>query len=126
VAAISRALCAAPRPFSPDSAKSYAARCRLPTDPNRRPGEHEDIGSEVPPHPGRRLSSTVVSERIFMNKDQVKGRVEEAKGSVKETTGKVVGNDRLQTQGAVDKAVGKAQANYGDAKEKVKDAIDKV
>jgi uncharacterized protein YjbJ (UPF0337 family) len=98
----------------------------LPTDPDRRRGEHEDIGSEMPVHRGHRLSSTVVSERIFMNKDQVKGRVEEAKGSVKETTGKAVGNDRLQSQGAVDKAVGKAQANYGDAKEKVKDAIDKI
>ena len=61
-----------------------------------------------------------------MNKDQVKGRVEEAKGSVKETTGKVVGNTRLETEGAIDKAAGKAQAGYGDAKEKLKDAIDKI
>ncbi len=61
-----------------------------------------------------------------MNKDQVKGRVEQAKGSVKETTGKVVGNDRLRSEGAGDKAAGKVQANYGDAKEKVKHAIDKI
>jgi uncharacterized protein YjbJ (UPF0337 family) len=61
-----------------------------------------------------------------MNKDQVKGRVEEAKGSVKETTGKAVGNDRLQSEGAGDKVAGKAQATFGDAKEKVKDAIDKI
>lgn len=58
-----------------------------------------------------------------MNKDQVKGRVEEAKGSVKQTTGKVVGNRELEAEGKVDKAVGKTQANYGDAKEKVKDAV---
>jgi uncharacterized protein YjbJ (UPF0337 family) len=61
-----------------------------------------------------------------MNKDQVKGRVEQAKGSIKETTGKVVGNPNLQGEGAVDKAAGKAQANYGDVKEKVKNAIDKA
>ena len=61
-----------------------------------------------------------------MNKDQVKGRVEEAKGSIKEATGKVVGNPNLQSQGAVDKAAGKAQATYGDAKEKVKGAVDKL
>ena len=61
-----------------------------------------------------------------MNKDQVKGRVEQAKGSVKETAGKAVGNTKLQSEGAVDKVVGKAQAGYGDAKEKVKDAIDKA
>lgn len=58
-----------------------------------------------------------------MNKNQVKGRVEEAKGNVKEVAGKVVGNRDLETEGKVDKAVGKVQATYGDAKEKVKDAI---
>ena len=61
-----------------------------------------------------------------MNKDQVKGRVEEAKGSVKETTGKVVGNPNLQTEGSVDKAAGKVQATYGDAKEQIKKAVDKA
>ncbi len=61
-----------------------------------------------------------------MNKDQVKGRVEEAKGSIKETTGKVVGNPNLQGEGAVDKAAGKTQSTFGDAKEKVKGAIDKI
>ena len=61
-----------------------------------------------------------------MNKDQVKGRVEEAKGSVKETVGKAVGNKDLQAEGTVDKAQGKTQATYGDAKEKVKGAIDKI
>lgn len=61
-----------------------------------------------------------------MNKDQVKGRVEEAKGKVEETAGKIVGNRNLQSEGALDKAAGKAQAGYGDAKEKVKKAIDKI
>ena len=58
-----------------------------------------------------------------MNKDQVKGRVEEAKGSMKEATGKVVGNRDLEAEGKVDKAVGKTQADFGDAKAKVKDAV---
>ena len=68
----------------------------------------------------------VASRGIFMNKDQVKGRVEEAKGSIKEATGKVVGNPNLRDEGTLDKAAGKAQATYGDAKEKVKGAIDKA
>ena len=58
-----------------------------------------------------------------MNKDQVKGRVEQAKGAVKDTTGKVVGNKKLETEGQIDKATGKAQATYGDIKEDVKDAV---
>ena len=61
-----------------------------------------------------------------MNKDQVKGRVEEATCKVKETTGRVVGNPDIEAEGTVDKAAGKVQKNYGDAKEKVKDAIDKA
>ena len=58
-----------------------------------------------------------------MNKDQVKGRIEQAKGAVKETTGKVVGNKKLETEGQIDKATGKMQATYGDIKEDVKDAL---
>jgi uncharacterized protein YjbJ (UPF0337 family) len=61
-----------------------------------------------------------------MNKDQVKGRMEEAKGSVKEKTGKVIGNPNMRDEGTVDKVAGKAQAKVGDAKEKVKDAVDKI
>ena len=58
-----------------------------------------------------------------MNKDQVAGRVDEAKGKLKEVAGKVVGNERLQGEGLADQAVGKVQSTYGDAKEKAKDAI---
>ena len=39
-----------------------------------------------------------------MNKDQVQGRVEQAKGHIKETAGKAVGNDRLRAEGQLDKA----------------------
>jgi uncharacterized protein YjbJ (UPF0337 family) len=58
-----------------------------------------------------------------MNKDQVKGRVEQAKGAVKEAAGKVVGNKKLENEGQIDKATGKVQATYGDIKEDVKDAV---
>lgn len=58
-----------------------------------------------------------------MNKDQVKGRVEEAKGGVKEATGKVMNDKDLQAQGQTDKAAGKVQATYGDAKQKAKDIV---
>lgn len=60
-----------------------------------------------------------------MNKDQVKGRAQEAKGDIKEAAGKLVGNQKLRGEGLIDQAKGKAQAGLGDAKEKVKDAIDR-
>lgn len=61
-----------------------------------------------------------------MNKDQVAGRVEEAKGKVKEVAGKVTGSDKLKTEGLLDQAAGNVQKTYGDAKEKAKDALKSV
>lgn len=58
-----------------------------------------------------------------MNKDQVAGRVEEAKGKLKEVAGRVVGNEKLEGEGIADQAAGKVQKTYGDVKEKAKDAI---
>ncbi len=61
-----------------------------------------------------------------MNKDQVKGRLETAKGDVKEAAGKVVGNNKLKAEGLADQAAGKAQSTAGDAKAKVADAAKKA
>ncbi len=58
-----------------------------------------------------------------MNKDQVNGRVETAKGDVKEAAGKVVGNDRLAAEGRAEQAAGKVQSTAGDVKQKVGDAL---
>jgi uncharacterized protein YjbJ (UPF0337 family) len=57
-----------------------------------------------------------------MNKDQVDGRVKEAKGTIKEVTGQLVGNEKLEAKGASQKVIGKAQAKFGDIKQDVKDA----
>jgi uncharacterized protein YjbJ (UPF0337 family) len=64
-------------------------------------------------------------KEFVMNKDQVQGRATEAKGDIKQAAGKLVGNKKLQGEGLVDQAKGKAQAGLGDAKEKVKNAIDR-
>ena len=55
-----------------------------------------------------------------MNKDQVKGRVKEAEGTVKEITGKLVGNTELEEKGKLEKTVGKVQAGFGDVKQDIK------
>ena len=52
-----------------------------------------------------------------MNKDQVKGRVEQAKGSVKENAGKALGDRELQGEGKADKAAGKVQNAVGGLKD---------
>lgn len=58
-----------------------------------------------------------------MNKDQVKGRVEEVKGKVKEVAGSIVGNKSLEAKGVVQKTVGKIQAGLGDVKSDVKSKL---
>ncbi len=55
-----------------------------------------------------------------MNQDQIKGRMDQAKGKIKQVTGKLLGDDELATEGKVNQAVGKVQANLGDLKEKAK------
>jgi uncharacterized protein YjbJ (UPF0337 family) len=67
---------------------------------------------------GKRYQEQVMS----INKDQVKGRIREAKGTIKEAAGKLVGNETLQAKGKVQKILGKAQAKYGNVKKDVKDA----
>ena len=56
------------------------------------------------------------------NKDQVKGRVEEGKGAIKEATGKVMDDKTLEAKGNIEKDLGKVQAKFGDVKKDVKDS----
>ncbi|MBA4742469.1 MAG: CsbD family protein [Azoarcus sp.] len=49
-----------------------------------------------------------------MNKDQVKGRIDEAAGGVTEATGKLVGDDELESKGVVRKWSGKIRSKVGD------------
>jgi uncharacterized protein YjbJ (UPF0337 family) len=59
---------------------------------------------------------------VNINKDQIKGRVEEAKGTVKEATGKLVGDETLEAKGNIQKNLGKVEAKLGDVKQDVKNA----
>lgn len=56
-----------------------------------------------------------------MNQDQVEGRVEEGKGKVKEVTGKVIGDKKMEMEGNVQKNIGKTQKGYGDIKQDIKE-----
>jgi uncharacterized protein YjbJ (UPF0337 family) len=59
---------------------------------------------------------------MSMNKDQVKGRVKEATGKIKEVVGKLVANETLEAKGKVQKTVGEAQAKFRDVKQDMKDS----
>lgn len=59
---------------------------------------------------------------MSMNKDQVNGRVKAVKGSIRQATGKLVGNKTMEAKGKIQKIVGEAQADFGDVKQEVKDS----
>ena len=49
-------------------------------------------------------------------KDKLKGSAREAKGKVKETAGRAVGNPNLRDRGTAEKVGGKVQRKVGDIK----------
>jgi uncharacterized protein YjbJ (UPF0337 family) len=58
--------------------------------------------------------------------DKVKGATNEAIGKAKQGVGEAVGSDRMQGEGAIQEVKGKGQKARGDAKEAIKDAINKT
>ena len=60
-----------------------------------------------------------------MDKDRIKGTVEQAKGEVKEAVGKVAGDAKLEVEGRNQKAAGKVQNAVGGVKDAVRDALKK-
>jgi uncharacterized protein YjbJ (UPF0337 family) len=55
-----------------------------------------------------------------MNTNQVKGRISQARGKIKEIVGRLFGNKRLEGKGYVEKTGGKIEAGYGDLKSDVR------
>jgi len=60
------------------------------------------------------------------NKDEVKGKWEQAKGWVKDKAGEVTNNPDLEAEGEAQNAAGKGQETWGKFKGGVGDAIDAV
>ena len=56
----------------------------------------------------------------MVDKDRVEGSLEQAKGKVKEVTGKVTGDSKTETEGKADQAKGKVKNTVGGIKDAVK------
>jgi uncharacterized protein YjbJ (UPF0337 family) len=52
-----------------------------------------------------------------MDKDRVKGSVQQVKGKLKETVGKAVGDTKLKSEGKADRAKGKIRNRIGGGKD---------
>lgn len=58
------------------------------------------------------------------NRDEIEGKYEQAKGSVKEGLGRLTGDEELEAEGTADKVKGDVQEGWGGAKRKVGDVLE--
>jgi uncharacterized protein YjbJ (UPF0337 family) len=58
------------------------------------------------------------------NKDEIEGKFDQAKGSIKEGLGNLTGDDKLRSEGSADKLKGDVQEGFGGAKRKVGDMLE--
>jgi uncharacterized protein YjbJ (UPF0337 family) len=62
----------------------------------------------------------------LMEREEIKGKAERAKGWVKDKAGEITNNPDLEAEGEVDQAEGQLREGYGAAKRKVKETVDEV
>jgi uncharacterized protein YjbJ (UPF0337 family) len=60
------------------------------------------------------------------NSDETEGKLEQAKGWVKDKAGELTGNERLEAEGEAQRAEGKTQETWGKVKSGVGDAVKAV
>jgi uncharacterized protein YjbJ (UPF0337 family) len=58
-----------------------------------------------------------------MDREHIKGAADKAKGTIKDTAGKLTGDKELQSEGKIDKAKGSAHNVAGDVKDAVRSAL---
>jgi uncharacterized protein YjbJ (UPF0337 family) len=61
-----------------------------------------------------------------MNRDELEGKVEKAKGYVKDKAGEVTGDRDLEAEGEAQRAAGEVQETVGKARRKAGKAIEDV
>jgi uncharacterized protein YjbJ (UPF0337 family) len=58
-----------------------------------------------------------------MHKDEMKGAAKDAKGSMKESVGRMTGDEQMEAEGAADKTMGKLQKGVGNLKDAARNAL---
>jgi uncharacterized protein YjbJ (UPF0337 family) len=61
-----------------------------------------------------------------MDKQRIEGKVDKAKGYVKEKTGQIVNDPDLETEGMAERAKGEVKEGIGKAKDKVREVVDEA
>lgn len=61
-----------------------------------------------------------------MNRDEIKGKAEKAKGYIKEEVGELINDPELENEGRAERAAGELREGFGKAKRKVNEAVDDI
>jgi len=61
-----------------------------------------------------------------MDRDEIKGKAEKAKGYVKDKAGEIINDPDLEAEGEVERGTGTVREGYGQAKRKVREGIEDV
>lgn len=62
----------------------------------------------------------------FPNKDEVEGKFDQAKGAIKENVGDAIDDEKMQSEGAAERAGGNIQEGFGTARRKVGETIEDI
>ena len=61
-----------------------------------------------------------------MNRDEIKGKAEKAKGYVKDKAGEILNNPDLEAEGEAERVAGTVREGYGKAKRTVREGIEDI
>ena len=61
-----------------------------------------------------------------MDRDEIKGKVEKAKGYVKDKAGEILNNPDLEAEGEAERVAGTVREGYGKAKRTVREGIEDI
>jgi uncharacterized protein YjbJ (UPF0337 family) len=61
-----------------------------------------------------------------MNRDEIKGKAEKAKGYVKDKTGEIFNDPELEAEGEIEREAGTVREGFGRAKRKVQEGIEDI
>jgi uncharacterized protein YjbJ (UPF0337 family) len=61
-----------------------------------------------------------------MDRDEIKGKVEKAKGYIKDKTGEILNDPDLEAEGEAERAAGTVREGVGKGKRKVQEGIEDI
>lgn len=61
-----------------------------------------------------------------MDKDRIEGKVDKAKGQIKDKAGQILNDPDLEAEGKIDRVKGEVKERLGQAKDKVRDVVDEA